>query len=271
MVTTVDRGRWGCVLDGDADRRIVAMRARELGRTPIVVGDQVDVGHRVAIGATVEDQTPVLRRADLPRAREVEVDEVVADGGGVNDGVHRAREHDGKHRERRGERHPDRAGAGDAEAAHVVGLAVGEVAEALHRLQRQGGQRGVAGRHDPLERGDHVFRGDGPAAGEGGGRVEGELEDRREGGVRPAGGQAGPRDPLGIDDGEAVVEEAQRHEVARRRERGLGGIDDQRSADAQADRVRVDGRNAVGGIGIVGIVVAADARRRQHGERHQGG
>ncbi|MFF0543057.1 ribosome small subunit-dependent GTPase A [Nocardia thailandica] len=43
MVVSVDRGRWGCVLDGDPDRRVVAMRARELGRTPIVVGDQVDV------------------------------------------------------------------------------------------------------------------------------------------------------------------------------------------------------------------------------------
>ncbi|WP_228789648.1 ribosome small subunit-dependent GTPase A [Nocardia puris] len=43
MVVSVDRGRWGCVLDGDPERRIVAMRARELGRTPIVVGDQVEV------------------------------------------------------------------------------------------------------------------------------------------------------------------------------------------------------------------------------------
>ncbi len=43
MVTAVDRGRWSCVLGGDPRRRIVAMRARELGRTPIVVGDQVDV------------------------------------------------------------------------------------------------------------------------------------------------------------------------------------------------------------------------------------
>lgn len=43
MVVSVDRGRWGCVLDGDPDRRIVAMRARELGRTPIVVGDRVEV------------------------------------------------------------------------------------------------------------------------------------------------------------------------------------------------------------------------------------
>ncbi|MDY6998099.1 MAG: ribosome small subunit-dependent GTPase A [Actinomycetota bacterium] len=43
MVVTVDRGRWGCVLGGDPARRVTAMRARELGRTPIVVGDDVDV------------------------------------------------------------------------------------------------------------------------------------------------------------------------------------------------------------------------------------
>ncbi|BCO85626.1 ribosome small subunit-dependent GTPase A [Mycobacterium paraintracellulare] len=43
MVFSVDRGRWGCVLGGDVDRRVTAMRARELGRTPIVVGDEVDV------------------------------------------------------------------------------------------------------------------------------------------------------------------------------------------------------------------------------------
>lgn len=43
MVVSVDRGRWGCVLGGRPDRRITAMRARELGRTPIVVGDDVDV------------------------------------------------------------------------------------------------------------------------------------------------------------------------------------------------------------------------------------
>ena len=43
MVVTVDRGRWGCALDGDPAQRVTAMRARELGRTPIVVGDDVDV------------------------------------------------------------------------------------------------------------------------------------------------------------------------------------------------------------------------------------
>jgi ribosome biogenesis GTPase len=43
MVITVDRGRWGCALDGDPDRHVTAMRARELGRTPIVVGDEVGI------------------------------------------------------------------------------------------------------------------------------------------------------------------------------------------------------------------------------------
>lgn len=43
MVVSVDRGRWGCVLADDPDTRVVCMRARELGRTPIVVGDDVSV------------------------------------------------------------------------------------------------------------------------------------------------------------------------------------------------------------------------------------
>jgi ribosome biogenesis GTPase len=43
MVVTVDRGRWGCALGGDPNHVVTAMRARELGRTPIVVGDQVDI------------------------------------------------------------------------------------------------------------------------------------------------------------------------------------------------------------------------------------
>lgn len=43
MVVSVDRGRWGCALGGDPDKHVVAMRARELGRKPIVVGDQVDI------------------------------------------------------------------------------------------------------------------------------------------------------------------------------------------------------------------------------------
>ncbi len=69
MVVSVDRGRWGCVLDGDPDRRLVTMRARELGRTPIVVGDRVgvvgDLSGRpdtLARIVRVEDRTTVLRR-----------------------------------------------------------------------------------------------------------------------------------------------------------------------------------------------------------------
>ena len=41
MVVGVDRGRWGCVLGGRPDWRVTAMRARELGRTPIVDVDIV--------------------------------------------------------------------------------------------------------------------------------------------------------------------------------------------------------------------------------------
>ena len=69
MVVAVDRGRWGCAVDRDPDRIVVAMRARELGRTPIVVGDQVKVVGDVSgtpdtlariVG--VDDRTTVLRR-----------------------------------------------------------------------------------------------------------------------------------------------------------------------------------------------------------------
>lgn len=43
MVVGVDRGRWTCALAGDPGQPVTAMRARELGRTPIVVGDNVDL------------------------------------------------------------------------------------------------------------------------------------------------------------------------------------------------------------------------------------
>lgn len=69
MVVSVDRGRWGCVLGGDPSRHIVAMRARELGRTPIVVGDNVDVvgdltGRPDTLSRIVRvaERTSVLRR-----------------------------------------------------------------------------------------------------------------------------------------------------------------------------------------------------------------
>lgn len=69
MVVGVDRGRWTCALDGDPNREVIAMRARELGRTPIVVGDLVDlVGDTsgrpdtLARVVRVADRSSVLRR-----------------------------------------------------------------------------------------------------------------------------------------------------------------------------------------------------------------
>ncbi|BBY43701.1 ribosome small subunit-dependent GTPase A [Mycolicibacterium celeriflavum] len=62
MVVTVDRGRWGCALGGDPDRRVVAMRARELGRTPIVVGD--DVGIVGDLSGRPDTLARIVRRGD---------------------------------------------------------------------------------------------------------------------------------------------------------------------------------------------------------------
>ncbi|GAA5151001.1 ribosome small subunit-dependent GTPase A [Pseudonocardia eucalypti] len=70
MVVAVDRGRWTCVPDGAApSQHVVAMRARELGRTPIVVGDQVDLvgdvsGEPGALARIVRvaERSSVLRR-----------------------------------------------------------------------------------------------------------------------------------------------------------------------------------------------------------------
>ncbi|AGF71768.1 ribosome small subunit-dependent GTPase A [Corynebacterium halotolerans] len=68
MVVTKDRGRWGVVLDGREDP-IVTMRARELGRTAIEVGDRVGVvgdtsGNEGTLARIVklEERTSVLRR-----------------------------------------------------------------------------------------------------------------------------------------------------------------------------------------------------------------
>jgi ribosome biogenesis GTPase len=69
MVVAVDRGRWTCVPDGDPTVRVTAMRARELGRTPVVVGDRVGLVGEVS-GAPdalariirVEQRSSVLRR-----------------------------------------------------------------------------------------------------------------------------------------------------------------------------------------------------------------
>jgi ribosome biogenesis GTPase len=69
MVVAVDRGRWTCVPNDDQQARITAMRARELGRTPIVVGDRVGlVGElsgrpdTLARIVRVDERSSVLRR-----------------------------------------------------------------------------------------------------------------------------------------------------------------------------------------------------------------
>jgi ribosome biogenesis GTPase len=69
MVVAVDRGRWTCVPDEDQTARVTAMRARELGRTPIVVGDRVGLVGALSGGpdalariVRVDERTSVLRR-----------------------------------------------------------------------------------------------------------------------------------------------------------------------------------------------------------------
>lgn len=68
MVFTKDRGRWGVVLDGQ-EQPIVCMRARQLGRTAIEVGDRVGVvgdtsGRPGSLARIVklEERSSVLRR-----------------------------------------------------------------------------------------------------------------------------------------------------------------------------------------------------------------
>ncbi|MTD58484.1 ribosome small subunit-dependent GTPase A [Amycolatopsis pithecellobii] len=69
MVIAVDRGRWTCAVGGDPAQVVTAMRARELGRTPVVVGDRVglvgDVSGKpdtLARIVRVEERASVLRR-----------------------------------------------------------------------------------------------------------------------------------------------------------------------------------------------------------------
>ncbi|MBE1575983.1 ribosome small subunit-dependent GTPase A [Amycolatopsis roodepoortensis] len=69
MVIGKDRGRWTCAIDSDPDRVVTAMRARELGRVPVVVGDTVgivgDVSGKpdtLARIIRVDERSSVLRR-----------------------------------------------------------------------------------------------------------------------------------------------------------------------------------------------------------------
>ena len=71
-VTAVDRGRWTTLVpagDGLPERIVIAMRARELGRSPVVVGDRVamvgDTSGRpdtLARIVRIEERATVLRR-----------------------------------------------------------------------------------------------------------------------------------------------------------------------------------------------------------------
>ncbi|MDN5718176.1 MAG: ribosome small subunit-dependent GTPase A [Janibacter sp.] len=71
-VTAVDRGRWTTLVpagDGLPERVVIAMRARELGRSPVVVGDRVamvgDTSGRpdgLARIVRIEERATVLRR-----------------------------------------------------------------------------------------------------------------------------------------------------------------------------------------------------------------
>ena len=68
LVVSKDRGRWGGVLDEDGTL-VTCMRAREMGRTNVVVGDHVGVvgdtsGKKDTLARIVrlEDRTSVLRR-----------------------------------------------------------------------------------------------------------------------------------------------------------------------------------------------------------------
>ena len=62
MVVTVDRGRWGCALGRDPNHLVTAMRARELGRTSIVVGD--DVGIVGDLSGKTDTLARIVRRGE---------------------------------------------------------------------------------------------------------------------------------------------------------------------------------------------------------------
>jgi len=64
MVVGVDRGRWTCAVDGDPEHLVTAMRAREMGRTSVVIGDLVDIVGDTS--GTPDTLSRIVRR--LPRS-----------------------------------------------------------------------------------------------------------------------------------------------------------------------------------------------------------
>ncbi|WP_229673498.1 ribosome small subunit-dependent GTPase A [Nakamurella endophytica] len=80
MVVSVDRGRYGCLVDpgGRHERTVTAMRARELGRRAVAVGDDVEL-----VGDTTGDSDTLARIVRIaPRRSEVRRsrDDATADG-----------------------------------------------------------------------------------------------------------------------------------------------------------------------------------------------
>ena len=63
MVITKDRGRWGVALDDGP--QVTAMRARELGRTAIEVGDRVVFGKWSGSNAPDVDEFMVFRPTEF--------------------------------------------------------------------------------------------------------------------------------------------------------------------------------------------------------------
>ncbi len=61
-MVTVDRGRWGCAVGRNPNHIVTAMRARELGRTPIVVGD--DVGIVGDLSGKTDTLARIVRRGE---------------------------------------------------------------------------------------------------------------------------------------------------------------------------------------------------------------
>lgn len=62
LVITVDRGRFTVAMDGDADRAVYAVKAREIGRKGIVVGDRVDLVGELDGG--VDSPARIVRRGE---------------------------------------------------------------------------------------------------------------------------------------------------------------------------------------------------------------
>ncbi|SHG45786.1 ribosome small subunit-dependent GTPase A [Streptoalloteichus hindustanus] len=66
LVIGVDRGRYTCALDGDPHQRVVAMRARELGRKSVVIGDDVHL-----VGDTSGEPDALARIVRIGERRSV--------------------------------------------------------------------------------------------------------------------------------------------------------------------------------------------------------